>query len=392
MSISVPRDNLYLDRYFPDPEPSGYPQAPTPPGPTDADYGDFDSEWAQGAEPPEESPAPDLAEDDPASPEGPTPKQEALLAWLEDHGKDLENDYEESRERLSALVDGVEELSPEQKLARLREVEAELDAIEDDLAAYQKKEKNLADSGPGEEDWLLEGPIDSEEFASDLEDSREALKKELDTTQEAKVEGEEKRARDEAKAEENRNTKQALQEALGYLNGSKGELYFTAKVWGDKHIKDYHEDVTENASRIVAAMADAAVSGDWDTVVKSSIDSLSTGAADNTLALVYTVIEKQDPRLFEKIPSQILEAMSDAILRGNDPGDKNIYYIKQDGKYDAPKDDRRRKDMHHFDFSYQEAADRLAAQAELNRQREQAEAENSEAAENPAEDGAASGV
>ncbi|MFO1462380.1 MAG: hypothetical protein U1F66_01240 [bacterium] len=390
MSVSAPRDNLYLDRYFPEPENPGYPQPPAPSVSTDADYGDFDSAWGEEAELPEESPSADLPEGDPTPPEGPSQKQEALLAWLEGHGKDLENDYEESRERLSALVDGVEELSPEQKLARLREVEAELDAIEDDLAAYHKKEEKLADAGPGEEDWLLEGPIDSEELASDLEDSREALQKELDATQEAKVEAEEKLAQDEAKAEENRGTKQALQEALGYLNGSKGELYFTAKVWGDKHIKDYHEDVTENASRIVAAMADAAVSGDWETVVKSSIDSLSTGAADNTLALVYTVIEKQDPRLFEKIPSQILEAMSDAILRGNDPGDKNIYYIKQDGKYDAPKDDRRRKDMHHFDLSYQEAADRLAAQAELNRQREQAEAEK--ATENTAEGDAAAGV
>lgn len=383
MTAPYSRNNLYLDRYFPASEPM--PEATagqSDPSPS-PDYENFDPEWNEDLEMAPEEPA-DLEEESGLGeeiPEEPTKKQQKLIDWLEDHGEDLQGCYEETQTRLNELLDGVEELKPEKKLEKLREVEAELAAIEDELSTYEKKTESLSRTGLSENDLLLDNPIDAEDLKDELEETQAALTKEIAAAQEAKVEAETKEAKAKAEEIENKTVKANFLDALGYLNGAKGEVYFTAKVWGDKHIKDYHEDVSENARRLISQMADAVVSGDWDTGVKTTLDSLNSGAADNTLALVFVCLDKQGSGLLEKIPSEILEAMSDAIKRGNDPGDKNIYFITQDGKYDGPKDDRRRKDMHHFDLSYADAADRFAAQAEINRQREMSEAETAEDAE-----------
>ena len=367
---------LYLNRYFSEP----VQETPTPHESNSSfgaeEYWDFDlsedeipaSEESAVAEQEFET---ESLEEAPESAEGPTAEQQKLLEWLNGHAETLEESYQDAQGRFQELQDGVQDLAPQDKAERLREIEDTLSEIEDDLQEYQGKEKKLENSGLESEQ--LDSSLDSEEIKNDLSKFKEGLSEELEKTEEAASKAEEEKAKAEQEIKDNEASKEQFLGALGYLNGTKGERYFTANVWGKKHIKDYHEDVTENASRIVSQMADAIISGDWDSGVKASIDSLSSGSADNTLALVYVVLDKEDPELFKKIPSEILEAMSDAIRRGNSPGDKNIYYIHQDGKYDTPKDDRRRKDMSHENISYAEAADHLRAYAEAKRALEKAE-------------------
>lgn len=369
---------LYLDRYFPK-------LVQDQPSPNEAkesfgseEYWDFDVGEAETMADDENSLSEQEMEADnlPAeleNTETPTAEQQKLVDWLEKHGETLDESYQEAQGRFQELQEGAQDLAPQDKAKRLREIEETLAKIENDLQEYQGEEKKLEASGL--ENDSLDSDLNSEEIEDDLTKLKEGLKEELEKTQEAVVDAEEREAKAEQKSKENEAGKEQFLGALGFLNGTNGERYFTANVWGKKHIKDYHEDVTENASRIVSQMADAIISGDWEIGVKASIDSLSSGSSDNTLALVYVVLEKQDPQLFKKIPSEILEAMSDAIRRGNSPGDKNIYYIHQDGKYDTPKDDRRRKDMSHENISYAEAADQLRAYAEAKRDLEKAEAE-----------------
>lgn len=388
MSQSLSKNSLYLDRYFPvqdspSPQPADHPYLPE-------EYAGFDAEYVEesdfGMEP---DSAMDAAETEFGEeiPEGPTPEQAKQISWLEKNGEELAEAYQEAQGQFGDLQDGLQEMPPEEKAKRLRDIEEALNEIESDLQTYRKKEQALTESGLEEGELLSEAEVDSENLGKEIEALKEGLEEEIQKTEQAAVEAEEQAAKAEAQAEDNEKTKDQLLEALGYLNGSKGERYFTAKVWGKKHIKDYHEDVTGYAADILSKMADAAVSGEWDVEVATAIDAVPGDSVDNTLALIFVVLEKQDPALFQKIPSKILEAMSDAIRRGNSPGDKNIYYIKQDGKYDGPKDDRRRKDMHHENISYAEAAERLQAYAEAKRQAEEIEAENSPAAEEGSEEG-----
>lgn len=380
MSQSLPKNALYLDRYFPvqelpNPRPSENSYLPE-------EYAGFDAEYSEdmdfGMEAyPESDVAAAETEFVDEIPEGPSPEQAKEIEWLEKNGEKLAEAYQEAQGQFEDLQDGHQDLAPEDKAQRLRDIEDALDEIESDLKSYRDHEQALQKSGLEDGVEMPDTEVDSEELGEGIEALKEGLEAEIQKAEQAKVEAEEQAVKAEAQAEDNKKTKNQLLDALGYLNGSKGERYFTAKVWGKKHIKDYHEDVTDYASRVIAEMADAAVSGDWETGVSTSISSLSGDVADNTLALVYVVLEKQNPELFEKIPSKILEAMSDAIRRGNSPGDKNIYYINQDGKYDGPKDDRRRKDMHHENISYADAAERLQAYAEAKRQAEEIEAKNS---------------
>lgn len=390
MSQSLPKNTLYLDRYFPVHEPASSP--PSENSYLPEEYAGFDAEYAEETEfgmeaYPESDAAAAETEFGEEIPEGPSPKQAKEIEWLEKNGEKLAEAYQEAQGEFEDLQDGLQDLAPEEKAKRLRDIEDALAEIENDLKSYRDHEQALQNSGLEAGVEMPDTEVDSEELGEGLEELKEGLETEIEKAEQAAVEAEEQAAKAEAQAEDNEKTKDQLLDALGYLNGSKGERYFTAKVWGKKHIKDYHEDVTEFASRIISEMAEAAVSGDWEAGVAASIDSLSGGSADNALALVYVVLEKQNPELFEKIPSQILEAMSDAIRRGNSPGDKNIYYINQDGKYDGPKDDRRRKDMHHENISYAEAAERLQAYADANRQTEEAEAQDAPAAEESSDAG-----
>lgn len=395
MSQGLPKNALYLDRYFPVQDPAGHPPSESTYLPEE--YAGFDAEYLEEADfgmesDPEADAAAAETEFGDEIPEGPSPEQAKEIEWLEKNGEKLAEAYQEAQGQFEDLQDGLQDLAPEDKAKRLRDIEDALAEIEGDLKDYRDHEQALQNSGLSAGAEMPETEVDSEELGEGLESLKEGLETEIQKAEQAAVEAEEQAAKAEAEAEDNEKTKDQLLDALGYLNGSKGERYFTAKVWGKKHIKDYHEDVTEFASRIISEMAEAAVSGDWETGVASSIDSLSGGSADNTLALVYVVLEKQNPELFEKIPSKILDAMSDAIRRGNSPGDKNIYYINQDGKYDGPKDDRRRKDMHHENISYAEAAERLQAYAEAKRQAEEAEAESSPAEADSDEGGDEAGL
>lgn len=374
MSLSPLRNDLYLDQYFPQEEP-----APEQASPEEC-YESFEEEFLDGdnIQPVDESSSPEsegeigFGEEEEAG--EPSSLQKSTMEWLEEHGQELEEKYIGAQELLSDLLDGSEELKPEERKKQLQDVESTLNEIERELGKYSDKQERLEDSGLPEELWSFDSNIDPESMEDELSAIRKDLGEAIESADTEATEAAEAEAKAEKQETEGRQLKDQLSDLLGYLNGSKDKVYFTAKVWGDKHIKDYHEDVTQYALAIVSGMADAAVSGDWETV-SNLVGGLDSGAADNTLGLVGFLLQKYCPQALEKIPSQILESMSDGILRGNAPGDARIYFINQDGKYDGPKDDRRRKDMGHEGFHYRDAAEIFQSHAASNRAREEAEAE-----------------
>lgn len=374
MSVSsIQNSNLYLDQYFPT-------EAPEPAVEPSSEGGDYaedlepldDVEVVDDASASEESEEIGFEEEEEVA--EPSSRQKSTMEWLEDHGAELEGKYIDAQERLSDLLGGAEDLKPEERKLKLQEVESTLSEIERELGKYADKQEWLQESELPEELWDFDSNIDPESMEEELELIRKDLGEAVDSAETEASEAAEAEAKAETEEKEGRQLKDQLSDLLGYLNGSKDKVYFTAKVWGDKHIKDYHEDVTQYALAIVSGMSDAAVSGDWDAV-SNLVTGLDSGAADNTLGLVGFLLNKFCPQALEKMPSEVLESMSDAILRGNAPGDSRIYFINQDGKYDGPKDDRRRKDMGHEGFRYQDAADIFQNHAETNRAREKAEAE-----------------
>ncbi|HKY64033.1 MAG TPA: hypothetical protein VJR29_11495 [bacterium] len=374
MSFSPLRNDLYLDQYFSSPEP-----APVEGGYSDGgSYESFEEDFLieEGLDPVDASAGEGVAEEEyiEEEPLEPSSSQKEAMEWLEEHGEDLEEEFVDAQDRLAEILGGSEELKPEERKAKLEEVESTLDEIERELEEYADKEESLRDSELPEELWEFDAVVDVESMEDDLESIRKDLGTELETAEEEATEIAEAEAKAEEDEKEGRALKDQLNDVLGYLNGGKDRLYFTAKVWGDKHIKDYHEDITQYALSIISQMADAAASGDW-TQATASIEALANDKADNALGLIGFLLSEFAPQTLDKLPSSLLEVMADGVRRGNEPDHAGIYYINQNGKYDTPKDDRRRKDMGHVGFTYLEAAEIFEAKADANRAREEAEAE-----------------
>ena len=378
MSMSPLNSNYYLDQYFP--------TEATPPSegelfPREGNYESFEEDFLieENMEVVEESANSGVLEEEEAEKEAlePTALQKSKMEWLDEHGRDLEGNFFEAQERLSELLDGSEDLEPEKRKEKLAEVESALDEIERELSQYADKEESIRDSELPEELWEFDSSIDAESMEDELESIRKDLGKAMEGA-EADIQAEaDAEAKEEKKEKDGRALKDQLNDLLGYLNGGKDRLFFTAKVWGDKHIKDYHSDITQYALGIISQMANAATSGDWEAVT-ATVEGLHNDKSDNTLGLIGYLLSEYAPQTLDKLPSSLLEAMADGVRRGNEPDHAGIYYIKQNGRYDTPKDDRRRKDMGHVGFTYLDAAGIFEAKAETARTREEAEIDESE--------------
>ncbi len=331
-------------------------------------------------------------------------KQQRALERIQKLEEELSRDFQNAQKDYNSLMEG--ELSPEEKQKQANEIESVLENIESDLEFLESKKAKLAEDGVS-----TEAPGSLEGFDLDLGDSSslnseaiENLKSDLANAQD-EIDGEVAAVEAQEKAEaqalvqqrEGKELKNATLDFLQYFNGGKERWYFTAKVWGKKHIKDYHEEVTAWTRSISKDIASAFESGDWSTV-KTNVETIPSKDVDNVLGLIYVVMEKHHPELLKKMPSDVLEGFHDNILRGNSPEDSRIYYLDQKddrGNFkdrsmigagfaalggtftagmgvlntsDRPRDDRFRPDMGHVGTSYADAAAGFLKQADINRE------------------------
>ncbi len=336
-----------------------------------------------------------------------SPKQQRALERIQKLEEELSQDFQNAQKDYNSLMEG--ELSPEEKQKQAREIENILENMESDLEFLESKKAKLAAEGVSTEEFgSLDGfDLDLEASTSISTESIENFKSDLSGTREqidAEVAEVEAQERAEAQAlvqqKEGKELKNSTLDFLQYFNGGKDRWYFTAKVWGKKHIKDYHEKVTAWTRSLSGDMADAFESGDWSTV-KTNVEAISSNEVDNVLGLIYVVMEKHHPELLKKIPSDVLESFHDNILRGNSTGDEGVYYLNQQSESkdqnkiigatfmalagslstgigmastgDRPRDNRLRTNLKHVGTSYAEAAEGFLKQANINRKIEVAQ-------------------
>lgn len=296
-------------------------------------------------------------------------KQKRILSELEKSSAEFNENYETLQEQLSELQSGEQDL--EQKKLNLENIEALLQNLEAEFRGYHDKELLLVKTGLAEQDLdaYLGNTLDPS-----LEDEMKEIENTLSQEQAAIHASETENIEAERKSQEGIKLKDRTLDTLQYLNGDKDRWYYSGKVLGakHKHIYRYHENIQSYAQGLIGDIAQAFSSGEWKGV-EAVVCSLGPQDVDNTLTLVYSVLQHA-PQVLEAIPSQVLTLMSDSILKGNNPGSKNvIWYIqKGEGKYNQPKNDRRRQGNHSAQITGNEASRQLSMLAKINERLEKA--------------------